>query len=69
MKVKNENIAFIKKNGKSLIAPDILMFVDENYNPIHNTEMKEKVGLNIILLHIPAKGYWQKSTAKKLWKI
>lgn len=69
MKVKNENIKFIKEvDGHVYTAPDIMMFIDKNNNPIHNTHMHEYVGKKIRLIHMPAMGYWKTQKAKKLWQ-
>jgi DUF917 family protein len=68
VKVKNENIAFVDKKGLLIEAPDSLMLVDDRGNPIHNAQINKMVGQRVILVHLPAQGYWKSEKSKKLWK-
>ncbi len=67
VKIKNENIVFISDNEK-INAPDLLIFLDKEYNPIHNTQMKSQINKEVILLHKKAQGYWQSKEAEQLWQ-
>lgn len=69
MTVKNENMFFTDHEGKKWRAPDILMLLDEECNPMHNAYATEYIGKEVYVIHAPAIGYWQKNTAKKMWDI
>ncbi len=68
MFVKNENIVFLDLQERPYTAPDILMFVDDCGMPIHNTCMESYVGKYVMLIHVPAAGYWALQKARGLWQ-
>ncbi len=69
MTVKNENMFFTDHDGKKWCAPDILMLLDEAYNPIHNADVVKYIGKEVYVIHAPATGYWKKNKAKKMWQM
>jgi DUF917 family protein len=67
MTVKNENISFF--SGQKLIAqaPELIILLDENLKPIHNSEMNNNIGNTTSLLVAPADGYWQQARGREMW--
>jgi DUF917 family protein len=66
--VKNENIYLMNYKGEIIYkAPDLIVVVDNNLKPVHNTEWKNKNKQEVKILLIPSKGYWRKNIGKKLW--
>lgn len=66
--VKNENITLFKNNKKIISAPDLIMLIDKNFKPIHNTKIKKYISKEVIITTAPAIGYWSKEKNKKLWE-
>ena len=67
--VKNENIYIERGNKRIFTAPDLIVIVNENLFPIHNTEVKNYLNKKVFILLIKARGYWKLRKAKNLWKV
>lgn len=67
IEVKNENISLYKKSRKISKAPNLIMILNKNLKPIHNTKIKNKQEVKIITA--PAMSYWKNKTNKKLWEV
>jgi DUF917 family protein len=65
--VKNENIILFY--GKKIIAqvPDLIVLLDKELRPIHNSEIIKMVGEDVSAVKIPAQGYWRNKKGKKIW--
>lgn len=67
MSVKNENMYYADHDGGKWCAPDILMLLDEECNPIHNAHVADYINKEVYVIHAPAMGYWQEKKARKMW--
>ncbi|MFH1405155.1 MAG: DUF917 family protein [Patescibacteria group bacterium] len=64
---KNE-LLVLKKNNKSIITcPDLIMLIDQNGNPIHNSKLDEYQGQPVTILTKSAIPQWQTPIGKKLF--
>jgi len=66
--VKNENIELFKKDKKIAAAPDIIALLQSNGTPIHNSEIGGMRGKEVVIVTLPAFGYWKQKKNKALWK-
>jgi DUF917 family protein len=67
--VKNENIFLINYKNKVIYkAPDLIVVLDEDLKPVHNTTWKRKK-MRVKILLIPSSGYWKTKKGKELWDL
>lgn len=66
--VKNENIVLIEKDKKIAQAPELIVILDEDFNPIHNAEIINKKGARVFIVVLSAMGYWKSAKGLSLWK-
>lgn len=66
--VKNENILLFRKNKKIAQAPELIIIVDKNFNPIHNAEIGNKTNEEVFIIILSATGYWKSMKGLQLWQ-
>ena len=67
VKVKNENMSVTKDSKILSRAPEIIILLDDNNRPIHNSSIKNYLGKNISICILEAQGYWRESDFSKIW--
>jgi hypothetical protein len=65
--IKNENLKLMNKEGVIAQAPELIVVLNKNFIPIHNTEISSAVGQEVFIVVAPAQYYWQKDSSKKMW--
>lgn len=68
MQVKNEHIALFKNGKRCIMAPDLLVLADERGRPVHNADIRTQVGTCMLIMSVPAQGYWREEKNRALWK-
>lgn len=66
--IKNENIALFKNGRQIISAPTLIVVLDKDLKPIHNSMMKKYTGKEVNIISMPACHYWRSKSAKKLWQ-
>ena len=66
--VKNENMKVVK--GREIVAkaPEIIILLDKNLKPIHNSLTNSFVGKKVSICKLKAQGYWQQKENADIWK-
>jgi len=65
--VKNENMQVFKKEKVIAKAPQIIVLLDENLKPIHNSKTNDFVGKKVNLCILEAQGYWKEEKFSNIW--
>ena len=66
--VKNENMKVVKNGEIISKAPQIIILLDENLKPIHNSLTNNFVGKKVNICTLPAQGYWKQKENADIWK-
>lgn len=67
IRVKNEHIV-LERNGTVLVsAPDFIAVMSAEGKPIHNAEISRCTGHNLLIITVPAQGYWKEKKNRMHW--
>ncbi|MBI4120318.1 MAG: DUF917 domain-containing protein [Parcubacteria group bacterium] len=66
--IKNENILLTRGNKVIATAPDHIILLGKNGQPIHNTQIKKYKGRTVSIITLPASYYWVQEKNRKIWQ-
>jgi len=66
--VKNENMACFEKNKSIVKAPDLIVVLEaKSLKPIHNTQIKNFIGREVVIFACPGEKYWYTKKGKQIF--
>lgn len=57
--IQNENLILLKNDQPIVTCPNLIMLLDENNQPVHNSELEQIVGKQVTILTAKALPDWQ----------